>query len=248
MKQTAPKYIYLVFSATQNGMGRMIRRVTGYRFNHVSVSLTAASGCMYSFARHYKDAPLYGGFVRETAQRFADDSAHAATVRVCAIPVNDAQHRRARQYLDSLLRRREQYIYNLASAATFPLGHEVRVPGAMTCIQFAIALLRRAAAPRSRLIPEFCTIRELESIYGRYAVYDGSFTASPIAVGSGDIPADDYLTPHSLSWRVGATVKNTGRLVHRMLHKRKITPVLAASGQKAKNSADTHDIGAKSKK
>lgn len=219
MKQTAPKYIYLVFSATQNGMGRMIRRVTGYRFNHVSVSLTAGSGRMYSFARHYKDAPFYGGFVCETAQRFAGDTSHAATVRVCAIPVNDAQYRRAKQYLDSLRRRREHYIYNLASAVTFPLGLELRVPGAMTCIQFAVSLMRRAAAPRSRLIPEFCSIRELEGIYGRYAIYDGLFAASPIAAcaGAGSVTADDYLTPHPLTWRIGTTAKNAGRLMHRML-------------------------------
>lgn len=221
MKQNAQKYIYLVFSTTQNGMGRMIRRVTGYRFNHVSVALAAGTGRMYSFARHYKDAPLYGGFVCETARRFAGDSAHVATVRVCAIPVSDGQHRRARQYLNSLRRESGHYIYDLASAVTFPLGREVHVPGAMTCIQFAVTLLRRAAAPHSREIPEFCTIRELERIYGRYAIYDGPFPASPIADAAGTVPADDYLTPHRLTWRVGKTAKNVGRLVRRIVRRRK---------------------------
>lgn len=214
MKQTAPKYIYLVFSATQNGMGRMIRRVTGYEFNHVSVSLCPAPGRLYSFARHYKDTPLYGGFVCESAQRYAATRGRAARVHVCAVPVNAAQYRRAKQYIDRVKRERKSYIYNMVSAVTFPLGIDVRIERAMTCIQFATAVLRCAAAPRSSLIPSFCTIRALETLYSDCTVYDGPFPAA------GCPGQEDYLRRNSLGYRITRTTANMGRLLRRMIVRR----------------------------
>lgn len=212
---TDERCIYLVFSSTTNAMGRMIRSVTHYEYNHVSVSLSPTLSPMYSFARHYKDTPLYGGFVNEDAQRFSGDAGHdAARVTVCAVPVNDRQLRRAKQYIDKIKRQREQYIYNTVSAVTFPLGFEVRIGRAMTCIEFAIEVLHRAAAPDSSRIPSFCTIRALEELYSPYAIYTGPFP-------SADVDADsDYFERHSPAYRASRTLGNFGKLFCRMLSRR----------------------------
>ena len=78
--------IYLIFSMTTTKVGKMIRRVTKYPYNHVSVSLTPDLAVIYSFARHYKDMPFYGGFVCEGIKRFCN-RAGLAKIMVCAVPV-----------------------------------------------------------------------------------------------------------------------------------------------------------------
>lgn len=222
--QNAQSYIYLVFSSTTNAMGRMIRAVTHYEYNHVSVSFSPTLCPMFSFARYYKDTPLYGGFVTEESQRFEGDSKHgSARVTVCAVPLNERQLRRAKQYVGSIERRRDIYIYNTVAAMTFPLGFDVQIEHAMTCIEFAINVLRRAAAPLSNRIPAFCTIRRLEELYRPYVIYSGRFPAPPSGTERADSDSSsdsnsnsDYAKRHSVPYRLGHTLKNFGKLLGRM--------------------------------
>ena len=64
------KKLYVVFSATPLKVGSMIRTVTGEKYNHVSISFSPRLKTLYSYARYYKKAPLYGGFVKENAERY----------------------------------------------------------------------------------------------------------------------------------------------------------------------------------
>ena len=62
--------VYIVFSATPTGMGRLIRKATRNRYNHVSLSLSRDIHKMYTFARLHRTIPLYGGFVVESILRY----------------------------------------------------------------------------------------------------------------------------------------------------------------------------------
>ena len=81
--------IYLVFSSTQNKMGQMIRSITKFEYNHVSISVDEMK-TLYSFARYYRDTPLSGGFVRESHARYLCEK-HPAKVAICAIEVTNEQ-------------------------------------------------------------------------------------------------------------------------------------------------------------
>ena len=77
--------LYVMFSHTNTGMGRMIRAVTGSSYNHVSISLRPDLAVCYSFARRNKHNALAGGFVAEDAGRLCDEG--DIRVRVCRVPV-----------------------------------------------------------------------------------------------------------------------------------------------------------------
>ena len=51
--------VYIVFSATPTGTGRLIRKATRNQYNHVSLSLNRDIRKMYSFARIHRAIPLY---------------------------------------------------------------------------------------------------------------------------------------------------------------------------------------------
>ena len=55
--------LYVMFSHTNTGMGRMIRAVTGSSYNHVSISLRPDLAVCYSFARRNKHNALAGGWL-----------------------------------------------------------------------------------------------------------------------------------------------------------------------------------------
>ena len=84
--------LYVMFSHTNTGMGRMIRAVTGSSYNHVSISLRPDLAVCYSFARRNKHNALAGGFVAEDAGRLCDEG--DIRVRVCRVPVTRGLHLR----------------------------------------------------------------------------------------------------------------------------------------------------------
>ena len=64
------KKLYVMISKTNTKMGNFIRFFTRYDYNHVSLSLDKELKSFVSFARIVQDAPLYGGFVTESFERF----------------------------------------------------------------------------------------------------------------------------------------------------------------------------------
>ena len=57
--------IYLIFSMTTTKVGKMIRRVTKYPYNHVSVSLTPDLAVIYSLFGTKDTAPMAALCARE---------------------------------------------------------------------------------------------------------------------------------------------------------------------------------------
>ncbi len=166
------KMLYVVFSATPLKIGSMIRTVTGEKYNHVSISFSPSLKTLYSYARYYKKAPLYGGFVKENAERY-QNKGKTADVFVCAIPITCKQCQILKKQLVSMAENHEQYRYNILSAALAPMSKRVIVPGCFTCIEFVTSML-------SQILPsvsaeKFYSIEDLRRILLKYAVYSGPF-------------------------------------------------------------------------
>ena len=208
------QYIYLIFSHTTNRMGEMIRTITQYDFNHVSLSLSENLSEIYSFARRHQDTPFFGGFVCESADRFNNDNG-IANIKVCEIPVTPRQYRIAVNYINKIHREKEKYLYNMFSAASVPFKYRVRIDRAYTCVEFAVSVLRRAGVMRSLCIPRFCSIKQLDDLYSDLVIYQGEF---PENVGS-PAQADEYLQKTPVHNRVQFTVKCNARLFGRLCRK-----------------------------
>ena len=109
------QYIYVVFSSTPYKIGKLIRRVTGGTYNHVSISLDESLTQMYSFSRRYYRTPFYGGFVHESRSRYHVNG-DATRICLCAIPVTPQQYEDLYNMIQSMHRRSRVYIYNHLSA------------------------------------------------------------------------------------------------------------------------------------
>ncbi len=202
--------IYIVFSSTHCGVGSFIRFVTGGFYNHVSVSFDENLSELYSFARFYKRVPLYGGFVHESGLRYR---VFATPIKVCRVAVSDAEYNKVRSEINSMMDKKDTYIYNLASAAAYPLRRKIQVSNAFTCVEFAAYLLELVGVQNKENDSGFCSIENLEKLLENNVIYEDIFPESEISDWNDDV----YNEKIGIFGAIKHTVRNNARLVKRML-------------------------------
>lgn len=167
------KYLYVVFSATPYRMGRAIRAVTHFEYNHVSLALSE-TGSLYSFARKYCNVPLCGGFVEESPLRYRNRG-RRARICVCRIPVTEEQYAAVVHKLNAIKLQKQRYVYNLFSAAAAPLHRRIILPQSYTCIEFVVAMLAEGGVLEGKKTGQFWSISALMKQLAPFEVYRGSF-------------------------------------------------------------------------
>ena len=140
------KQIYVVFSSTPYKIGKMIRTVTGEKYNHASIALDENLTQMYSFARRYQKTPLYGGFVRETSARYCRKGKRAS-MKIYKLDVEDARYEALKQKLEDMYQNKEDYLYNHLSALAVFLHKSIQPKNAYTCVEFCVAVLHDLGLP-----------------------------------------------------------------------------------------------------
>ncbi len=150
------KNIYIIFSATDLHIGRLIRFVTKNGYNHCSVCLRPDLSRFYSFSRVYRHNPLIGGFVVESPLRYTLSS--RTGVKIVTVSVTDEGYAEAERFIASMAERGDELVYNFFSAAAYPFGKSFRSSSAYTCAEFTHAVLRAAGVK----MPERANIREME--------------------------------------------------------------------------------------
>ncbi len=164
------RWVYIVFSSTPYRIGKLIRRITGDEFNHVSIALDAELTQMYGFARRYYRTPFYGGFVRESLSRYHVNgkSTHS---RICRLPVTPEQHNTLSVLLGQMHRQQDRYLYNHLSAATALLRRRIKPRDAYTCIEFCVEILHTLGID---IDPDrYYSVGEVEQLLRSFSVYTG---------------------------------------------------------------------------
>jgi hypothetical protein len=141
--------VWIVFSSTPYKMGTFIRGILGARFNHVGLSLEPSLTFMSTFARRYVNAPLVGGYVRESFRRY-HFRGRWADIKVCRVDLTEQQMARLTRFLLVFERRSKKSLYNLFSAAAVPLKKRVLLHDSYTCVEFVGDALAYAGVPGFR--------------------------------------------------------------------------------------------------
>lgn len=210
------KNLYIVFSATPYRMGRAIRAVTHFEYNHVSLALSE-TGSLYSFARKYGNVPLCGGFVEESPLRYRNRG-RRARIFVCRVPVTEEQHAAVVRRLHAIKRERQRYVYNLFSAAAAPLHRRVNLPRSYTCVEFVVALLAESGVIPAEEKGQFWSISALMKRLAPFGIYHGPFPK----LESSHWKNDTFPHRRSHLAAVALTSFALGRLTARLI-KKKIT-------------------------
>ena len=166
------KYLYVIFSATPYRMGRFIRMVTGYAYNHVAIATEEDLSKLYAFARRFYRTPFYGGFVAEHPCRYHHNGVSAA-IRLYRLPLTNRQWDRLQEILLTMRNQADRYLYNHLSALLAPLHIKVKVKNAFTCAEFAVSVLSSLGFDFDTR--HFYTIGDISDRLESYHIYSGDF-------------------------------------------------------------------------
>lgn len=209
------KHIYVVFEKTTLGMGKFIRAVTKFPYNHVGISFSEDIGTIYSFSRIYKKAPFYGGFAAESPLRLKNGK-RKGKIKICAVPVSEEDFSKAEKYISDLSEKRSRYIYNMVSAMLFPFKVRAEIADSFTCGEFVINMLENFTDIKSFEKSGFCSIRELSGILEPYKIYEGSGEKFLYAADWG---TDTFAEKKSAFFLFEKTLENNFELLKRLIKK-----------------------------
>lgn len=209
------KYIFVVFEKTTLGMGKFIRAVTGFPYNHAGISFSEDIGTIYSFSRKYKKAPFYGGFVAESPLRLKNGK-RTGKIKICAIPLKKKDFSEAENYIAEMFEEREKYIYNMISAALFPFGIRAEIKNSFTCAEFVLSMLKNFTDIKFREKKDFYSIKELSEVLEPYKIYEGSGEKFLSGAAWGK---DSFSEDKSFFFLLGKTIGNNAELLKRFIKK-----------------------------
>lgn len=132
--------LYIMISHTDTGVGKLIRLITGFPYNHVSMALDPSFRNWISFARYIQDTPLYGGFIQEPVERFLAKG-EQVDVRIFALDISRETYDGLQELFTLAGKQDPRLRYNLFSLVTLAFGFECPIPGAYTCLGFANKVL-----------------------------------------------------------------------------------------------------------
>lgn len=206
--------LYIMLSSTETGMGKLIRAVTHFRYNHVSLSVDPTLRKWHSFARLNKNAALVGGYVEENPERYAT-TGKQMPVQIFKIPLSE----KAEAVLRIAYKNREKLTYNSFSAVTSLFHKDFKVPGAYTCLSFANAVMDT----------DFQRISDLQAYLQNHLFYEGDFFA---LVSSQNTTVGSYYDEKGKMTVCKETVHHFTDLTHRAVHKRNFTDPIAEIGSR----------------
>lgn len=198
------KKLYVMISRTNTKMGNFIRFFTHYDYNHVSLSLDKDLKSFVSFARIVQDAPLYGGFVTESFERFLHKGKNSQ-VKIYEVDITNEKYENLKKLFSLADNPDNGLVYNYLDALMTPVGINVKIKGAYTCLSFANTVLGTKCK----------SIKALSNTLRNNLIYEG--TIRDLGVDTGDRSA---LYFHKIGFRKGTKKSAKSFLIvcKRMLH------------------------------
>lgn len=93
-------------------LSRMLKRLTGKEYNHVSVSFDPDLHYLYSFGRKNAYNPWVGGFVQESLDFGTLKRFHETTAVVMSLPVDEKTYDGLVHKIDQMFSEKDKYYYD----------------------------------------------------------------------------------------------------------------------------------------
>ena len=201
----SPKKLYIMISKTDTGIGNLIRKVSGYPYNHVSMTLDDSFRSWVSFARFHQNTPLYGGYILEPAERFLAKG-QTIDIRIFAVDLTPSRHAQLQDLFSTAGTPNSGYIYNYLELLTLSVGIPCPIRNAYSCLGFANAVLGT----------NYRSIRELDKQMTPRLFYEG--TLNDLAPDTGD-RSDRYFTSLGPAENLANSIKTIGTMFRRIFTK-----------------------------
>ncbi len=140
------KQIYVALIESYTGLGKLLKRFTGYRYEHIAVSLDKSLTEFYSYSRRQHHHPFNAGFMKEFRDYYAFEEYQKFYAKVFAIPVRDEEMADIEDFIRICGEDKEQ-MFNLFAMITTPILHGFRLYKAHNCMDFTAKVIELAGVP-----------------------------------------------------------------------------------------------------
>lgn len=199
--------LYIMISKTDTGIGTLIRQVSGYPYNHVSMTLDESFHHWVSFARFHQNTPLYGGYIREPAERFLAKG-QTIDVRIFALELTPERYEELRQLFAKAGTPDSGYIYNYLELVTLSMGVAFPIRNAYSCLGFANAVMGT----------DYRSIKALDRQMTPHLYYEG--TLNELAPDTGN-RSDRYFAKLGLAENLRRSAETMATMFRRIFTKDK---------------------------
>lgn len=167
------KNIYIVLSQTGTALSRILKLITGAKYNHASISLDVTLRELYAFGRVNPMNPVIGGFVKEsrvggTFRRFPETE-----IIVLRKQVPDEVYDEMSHFLESMYIRRGEYGYNYFGLFFAAAQIHFEQSNHFYCSEFVRHVLLRFNMTEASYLPEIVKPVDFLCMKGWEPVYSG---------------------------------------------------------------------------
>lgn len=146
--------IFVVISQTGTILSRVLKVLTGAKYNHASIGLYEDLELMYSFGRLNPYNPFYGGFVEEsphfgTFKRFKNTD-----ILVLSIDVGKNTHDEMLSTIQNMKSHRKEYHYNYKGLFLAPFNICSKKDKRYYCSEFVKDIMQDFGVEGSEKIPD----------------------------------------------------------------------------------------------
>ncbi len=175
MKRSAKmsKTVYIVISQTGTALSRILKFITGAKYNHASLSLVSNLSTMYSFGRTHPYNPFHGGFVIESPHHGTFKRFSGTKVEVLSVAVSEGQYINLRQMLEAMSKNKKRYHYNYLGL--FLAGAKIHYKQANSyyCSEFVKEMLVRNGIRGARELDDIIEPMQFLTLPNANHVYSG---------------------------------------------------------------------------
>ncbi|MBQ9085834.1 MAG: hypothetical protein IJY47_01465 [Clostridia bacterium] len=165
------KQVYILLSKTGTIPSRLIHRLTGGAFTHVSIALAPKTDRFYSYARRALRNPLNAGLIVEDLHSFVFALYPDCPCVLYSVEISDEAYEKIKQRLQYYLKNYRRARYNFLGIIPLRLGIRIRQEFRLVCSQFVALMLKESDEiqlpkdPYLMLPVDFQKIRNIQKIY-----------------------------------------------------------------------------------
>ena len=206
-------YIYIVLECSHTLVGKIAKKVEHYDYSHITTCFSDSLDSFASFSRRKLHAPFDAGFMRETLDCMAFGDYDTTQLKIFKVPLLPGRKEIIEKFI-AAVERDDQYIFNVYSAFSMGLFHGFRIYKTYNCMSFV-----------GRVLDLSGTVK-LDRPYYRYDIRQMDELLTPYLYAEQEYECREIINQHYMDHvgflpNVGMFLKLTGRLLFRLLTKRK---------------------------
>lgn len=161
------KTIYIVLIKAMTGLGRFSRKLFGYEYTHIAVSLTEELCDFVTFSRRRHYTPFDAGFMHEKREHYAFGKYNSVQVKVFKIPVTEEAYTRIVDFVTEVENDKD-YMFNFFSMLTMPVLHGFKIYKTYNCMSFVGRILELTDEVSMNRKYYKYSIKEFDRLLGRF--------------------------------------------------------------------------------